>query len=111
MVMKMNNISCKYCQSEDIIKYGLYKDVQRYFCKDCKRKFAGIDTIPKMQYATHKVSDAINMYYEGMSLREIRRNFIQQHNDYISDVSALNWVTRFSKLAIMEAGQGRGMTR
>ena len=69
------------------------------------RKFAGIDTIPKMQYATHKVSDAINMYYEGMSLREIRRNFIQQHNDYISDVSALNWVTRFSKMAIMEAGK------
>lgn len=58
-----------------------------------------------MQYATHKVSDAINMYYEGMSLREIRRNFIQQHNDYISDVSALNWVNRFSKLAIIEAGK------
>ena len=104
--MTMENLkNCKYCQSENVIKYGLYKDVQRYFCKDCKRKFAGIDTIPKMQYATHKVSDAINMYYEGMSLHEIRRNFIQQHNDYISDVSALNWVTRFSKLAIMEAGK------
>ena len=98
-------MNCKYCQSENVIKYGLYKDVQRYFCNDCKRKFASTDTIPKMQYATHKVSDAINMYYEGMSLREIRRNFIQQHNDYISDVSALNWVTRFSKLAIMEAGK------
>lgn len=96
-------MNCKYCQSENVIKYGTYKDVQRYFCKACKRKFAGLDTIPKMQYSTSKVADAINMFYEGMSLKEIRRNFIQQHNDYISDVSALNWVRRFSKLAVDEA--------
>ena len=101
----MNDTICKYCQSENLIKYGSYKGVQRYWCKDCKRKFAGIDRIPKMQYPTSQVSDAINMYYEGMSLKEIRRNFIQQHNDYISDVSALNWVNRFSKLAIMEANK------
>ena len=101
----MIDINCKYCQSENVIKYGLYKGVQRYYCKECRRKFAGIDRIPKMQYPTSQVSDAINMYYEGMSLKEIRRNFIQQHNDYISDVSALNWVNRFSKLAIMEANK------
>ncbi len=45
------------------------------------------------------------MYYEGMSLQEIRRNLIQQHNGYISDVTALNWVNRFSKPAIIEAGK------
>ena len=99
------NIVCKYCQSENLIKYGKYKDVQRYFCKDCKRKFAGINTIPKMQYPTDQVSDVLNMYYEGMSLNEIRRNLIQQDNSYISDVTALNWVRRFSKPVIMEANK------
>jgi transposase-like protein len=99
----MNVIECKYCQSEKVIKYGLYKDVQRYFCKDCNRKFVATDTIPKMQYPTHQISDALNMYYEGMSLNEIRRNLIQQHNSYISDASAFNWVKRFSKMAIKEA--------
>lgn len=98
-------MNCKYCQSENVIKYGKYKDVQRYFCKDCKRKFAGIDTIPKMQYPTSQVSDVLNMYYEGMSLNEIRRNLIQQHNSYISDVTALNWVRRFSKPVIIEASK------
>jgi len=44
------------------------------------------------------------MYYEGMSLKEIRRNLIQQHGDYISDSTIFNWVKRFSKQAIMEAG-------
>lgn len=65
-------IKCKYCDSPSVIKYGLYKGVQRYYCKECRRKFAGIDRIPKMQYPTSQVSDAINMYYEGMSLKEIR---------------------------------------
>jgi transposase-like protein len=100
-----HNITCKYCQSENVIKYGKYKDVQRYYCKDCKRKFAGVDTIPKMQYPTNQISDVLNMYYEGMSLNEIRRNLIQQHNSYISDVTALNWVRRFSKPVIMEANK------
>ena len=99
----MNNIVCKYCQSENVIKYGKYKGTQLYYCKDCRRKFANLDTIPKMQYSTSKIADVLNMYYEGLSLHEIRRNLIQQHNDYISDVTALNWVNRFSKLAIVEA--------
>lgn len=103
--MGMNNIKCKYCQSENVIKYGKYKDTQYYWCKDCKRKFVSTSTIPKMQYSTSKVADALNMYYEGMSLHEIRRNFIQQHNDYISDRTALNWVERFSKMAVMEANK------
>jgi transposase-like protein len=74
----MNNITCKYCQSERIRKYGTYKGIQRYFCNDCGRKFVATDTIPKMQYSTHKIADVLNMYYEGMSLLEIRRNLIQQ---------------------------------
>lgn len=101
----MNEISCKYCQSEHIIKYGKYKDVQYYLCKDCKRKFTGTGNIPKMQYSTSKVADVLNMYYEGMSLKEIRRNFIQQHNDYISDATAFNWVKRFTELAVKECSQ------
>ena len=76
-------INCKYCQSENVIKYGKYKDTQYYYCKACNRKFAGLDTIPKMQYARDKIADALNMYYEGMSLVEIRRNLIQQYGDYI----------------------------
>jgi len=101
----MSEIICKYCQSENVIKYGKYKAVQYYFCKDCKRKFASTDTIPKMQYPTSQIASALNMYYEGMSLMEIRRNLIQQHNSYLSDATIYNWVKRFSKPAIIEAGK------
>ena len=87
------------------MKYGTYKGVQRYFCKDCNRKFIDNGAIPKMQTPTSQIADALNMYYEGMSLSEIRRNFIQQHNNYISRISAYNWVDRFSKLAVLEAAK------
>ncbi len=46
--MIVNGVYCKYCQSDNVIKSGKYKDVQYYFCKDCKRNFASADTIPKM---------------------------------------------------------------
>jgi transposase-like protein len=58
-----------------------------------------------MQYSTSKIADAINMFYEGMSLKEIRRNFIQQNNDYISDTTAFNWIRRFTEIAVKEASQ------
>ena len=99
----MSEIVCKYCQSPNIRKYGKYKDTQYYYCNDCERKFSNLDAIPKMQYSTSKVADAISMYFEGMSLKEVRRNFIQQHNNYISDVTVLNWVNRFTDLAVKEA--------
>lgn len=103
MEQSINNVTCKYCHSENVRKYGKYKETQYYYCNDCKRKFSNPDAIPKMQYSTDKVADAISMYFEGMSLKEIRRNFIQQHNDYISDVTVLNWVNRFTDLAVKEA--------
>jgi len=94
---------CKYCQSPRIKKYGLVKGVQRYFCNDCNRKFVSTDTIPKMQTPTKVIADSLNMHYEGMSLAEIRRNFIQQDGNYVSKVTPYNWEKRFTQLAIKEA--------
>ena len=94
---------CKYCQSSDVIKFGTLNGVQRYFCKVCKRKFVDNQAIPKMHNSTRNVADALNMYYEGMSLAEIRRNFIQQDNNYLTRTSPYNWVQRFTELAVKEA--------
>ena len=52
---------------------------------------------------TNDIADALNMYYEGMSLNEIRRKFIQQNGNYISKVTPYNWVQRFMDLAKNEA--------
>jgi len=98
-----NEIVCKYCHSDNVIKFGTQKGTQQYYCKDCGRKFGNTDTIPMMQTPTDQIASSLNMYYEGMSLNEIRRNLIQQHDNPISDVTALNWVRRFTEFAVKEA--------
>jgi transposase-like protein len=95
--------ACKYCQSSHVIKYGSYKDVPRFYCRACNRKFVSTDTIPKMQTPTKVIADSLNMHYEGMSYAEIRRNFIQQDSNYVSKVTPYNWEKRFTDLAIKEA--------
>jgi putative transposase len=102
-ISNQNNPVCKFCQSPHVIKYGTEKGTQYYMCRDCNHKFARADTIPRMQNTTKDIADALNMYYEGMSLNEIRRNFIQQDENYISKVSPYNWVQRFTELATKEA--------
>ncbi|MFC1937451.1 IS6 family transposase [Chloroflexota bacterium] len=96
-------MNCRYCNSENVIKYGKYKDTQYYLCKDCGHRFASADRIPKMQNSTKTIADCLNMYYEGMSLAEIRRNLIQQDNNYVTRTSPYNWVQRFTDLAVNEA--------
>jgi putative transposase len=98
-----NQTVCKYCQSLNVIKFGKYKNTQYYYCKDCGRKFSNPDAIPKMQTDTKCIADVLNMYYEGLSENEIRRNLIQQDNKYISTGSIYNWVKRFTNLAVKEA--------
>ncbi len=103
--MTLSETTCKYCDSDSIIKYGTYKGVQRYFCQNCQRKFVDTNTIPKMQYPTGQIGDALHDYFEGLSLLKIRRGLIQRYNSYVSDATIYNWVNRFSKLAIIEAGK------
>jgi transposase-like protein len=102
METKEQILTCKYCQSSHVIKYGTYKSKQRYFCRDCNRKFVDTGTIPKMQNSTRDIADTINMFYEGMSENEVRRNLIQQDSNYISNASVYNWVRRFTELATKE---------
>ncbi len=96
--------SCKYCQSPDIIRFGTYEGGQRYYCKDCERKFTKLDTLLKMQTSIDQISSAVAMYYEGLSLNEISRMLKQIYNIDISDQGIYNWVERFTKDAIQITG-------
>ena len=74
-----NNPNCKHCNSTRVRKYGKYKDVQRYFCNDCGSKFKDDDTTFHMKTDANEVSSALNMYYEGMPIKAIRRHLQQEH--------------------------------
>ena len=82
----IEDIKCKYCGSSGVVKFGTYKGVQRYWCKSCQRKFKADDTLFYMQTPANQVSSALNMYYEGMSIKAIRRQLQQEYNNSPSDL-------------------------
>jgi len=92
-------MNCKYCGSPNIIKFGTFNGVQRYWCKDCKRKFVA-DKLPKMKTPTNHISSALSCYFGGMPLDSIQRHLQQQFGIYYSEMGIYNWVKRFSKEAV-----------
>ena len=91
---------CKYCNSHNIVKYGTHEGIQRYWCKDCKRKFADNKALPEMKTPIRHISSALSCYYGGMALDGIQRHLQQQFGIYYSEMGIYNWIRRFSKEAI-----------
>lgn len=90
---------CKYCGSRNVIKYGTFEGIQRYWCKDCRRKFANPDALPEMRTPIRQVAAAVGMYYGGMPLDSIQRQLQQDYGVYYSEMGIYNWVVRFSREA------------
>jgi transposase-like protein len=93
---------CKYCGSYHVVRFGHSKQMQRLLCQDCKRTFMDTDALAGMKTPADQVASALNMYYEGMSLNAIRRHLQQMYNNYPSDSTVYEWITRFTKQAIKQ---------
>ncbi len=94
-----NKIKCPYCGGEGVSKYGKYKNVQRYWCKVCKRKFKADDTLFHMKTPANQVSSALNMYYEGMSIKAISRHLKQEYGNMPSTATIYEWIQKYTQYA------------
>ena len=92
-------MECKYCQSSNVIKYGKYKGVQLYYCKDCGSKFKAGDIAFHMKTPANQVTSSLNMYYEGMSIKAIRRNLKQEHGNMPSTATIYEWIQKYTQYA------------
>ena len=100
MIVNTQGTTCKYCGSDRVIKFGTFEGVQRYWCKDCQRKFADNQALPKMRTPQKAVASALSCYFGGMPLDSIQRHLQQQYNIYMSESGIYNWVIRFAKEAV-----------
>jgi len=99
----MNEMRCKLCGSLDVIKYGTFRGVQRYWCKACERKFADNDALPTMRTPKRVVASALSCYFGGMPLDAIQRHLNQQFGLYLSEAGIYKWIIRFSQDAVRKA--------
>jgi len=99
--------NCKICGSNTgVVLYGRNRNgVQRFLCKRCGKVFLANDSLPQMRHSVRQLGDVIGQYYGGMSLKELRRQFEQQHHELPSRSSFDRWLARFSKIAVDEANK------
>jgi putative transposase len=98
----LNDFKCKYCGGANLVLYGKQKDKQQWWCKDCKRKFSGTMSLPRMRSEVSHVGSAVQEYYNGMSLNAICRNIDQQYGYKPNNSTIYRWVDEFTDRAIKE---------
>jgi len=89
---------CKYCGSEKLVKDGKVKGKQVFKCKDCKKRFYMNGKFAKMRTGKNLIVTALNLYYDGLSLRKTQRNLKQIFGEKVSQVTILNWIKKYSKV-------------
>jgi transposase-like protein len=89
---------CKYCGSEKVVKNGHVKEKQFYACKNCGHKFTEPKVFPKMRTESRIISTAIDVYYEGLSLRKAQTQLEKIFGVKVSQVTIWHWITKYAKL-------------
>lgn len=98
-----NEITCKYCGRGGVVKFGTHKGKQLYWCKACRRKFRANKNLFGMRTPTKQIATALNCYYEGMSIKAIRRHLQQEYGDTPSTATIYEWIMRYTQYAIDSA--------
>jgi transposase-like protein len=89
---------CKYCGFEPVAKNGTVKGEQVYRCRECGRRFYGNDRFARMKTNKKVIVAALNLYYDGLSLRKTRRNLEQIFGRTVSQSTLLCWIRKYSSL-------------
>lgn len=101
MMDRSSLVLCKFCDSGRLKKDGIRKnrkgDVQQYKCLDCKKRFVLNLGFEKMRYDSVLITRALQMYFSGMSVRDIADCFEQEEID-VSYQTIYNWVEKYSKM-------------
>lgn len=80
--------ACPRCQSQQVIKSGKVKGVQRFRCKSCSFQFTRLT--PRGR-PTEEKAMAISLYTLGLSMRAIAQLF------GVSTTAVMKWIKTFAK--------------
>ena len=89
---------CKYCGSENYIKYGKKNAKQNYFCKDCKRKFVDNLYFEKLKADPKIICLTLDLYFKGVSLRKICDHLKQFYCLNVVHTTLLKWIRKYIKI-------------
>lgn len=91
---------CHYCKSKNIVKFGYRyncaKKKQRWKCKDCSKLWVVEDGFWKMKKTRELITQCLDLYMNGMSLRKVSRHINQFSEVKTTYRSVHNWLMKYS---------------
>lgn len=101
--MENKIIKCPHCKSKEIVKRGTFQTEahgkqQRYFCKDCGKKFIEKTPFYRMRNNEKKITLCLDLFFKGVSTRQVQQHLQQFYPHNSSWVSIYKWVIKYSKL-------------
>lgn len=94
-IKESDTISCKFCKSDNIIKYGKQNGKQYYKCKECGRRFVNNIDFENMKYNPKIIALTLDLYFKGVSLRKISHHLKQFYDLNICHKSVYNWIEKY----------------
>lgn len=89
---------CKFCGSENYIKYGIRKGKQNYMCKDCGKKFVDNQYFEKLKADPKIICLTLDLYFKGCSLRKIMDHLMQFHNIDVCFTTIYRWIEKYIEI-------------
>jgi putative transposase len=86
---------CKFCHSNNIMKYGKKNGKQNYMCKSCNRKFVYNVDFEDMKYNPKIIALTLDLYFKGVSLRKISHHLKQFYELDIAHMTIYNWIEKY----------------
>lgn len=89
---------CKNCDSVNTVKIGKVNNKQRYKCKDCGKTFLDDDNFLGMRNKRQIIAVAMDLYFDGMSVRKVQRQIEYIFRVKVSQVSIYTWIVKYSEM-------------
>ena len=95
---------CPECGSHDFIRKGHRNTKkgrkQRFKCRVCGHRYSlAEDGFENMKFSPEIVTQCLDLYFKGVSLRKIANHIGQSHNGLeISHVQVYYWIKRYTKI-------------
>lgn len=79
-------------------RHNLSGPVQLYFCKHCEKKFGDRTAFEGMRSRAIAITSALDLYYRGLSLRQIREHLESFYATVVTHTTVYNWIKRYVQL-------------
>jgi transposase-like protein len=91
--------ACRYCGSKRLVKRGLRGEVQRYRCFNCGKWLTLNHGFERRQYSPEAITAALDLYFKGVSYRNIADHMKQSFGKKPSPSTVHEWLVAYTRIA------------